>query len=104
MNIDIVQQTHSLGHGEPTELIEATNSRLLFLDDAGWDRDPAEVSTLLADRYNACRPTIISTGKTPAELSAHYGAPVVARMLEVGGKGRGKVIDLFEESKRAANG
>lgn len=99
--LSVCRRTHSLGHGEPTELVEATNARLLFLDDAGWDRDPAEVSALLADRYNACRPTIISTGKTPAELSEHYGAPVVARMLEAGGKGRGRVINVFEEQKRA---
>lgn len=97
------RKAHRLGQGDPPELIQSCNSRLLFLDDAGWDSDPLEVSVILADRYNACRPTIVSTGKTETELRAHYGAAVVARLLETGGKGRGRVINLFpRETARAS--
>jgi DNA replication protein DnaC len=93
--LSIARKNHSLGHGDPPELVQACNARLLVLDDAGWDRDPADVCSVLNARYERQYPTIITTGKNRAELTAHYGAAVVRRMREVGGQ-RATVVDCFE--------
>ena len=85
---------HPLGHGDPPEVTSASSARLLFLDDAGWETDVTEVSTVLGDRYELGWPTIITTGKTPAELSAQYSAAVVRRARRSGGT-REILIDCF---------
>lgn len=79
-------RAHPLGKGDAPEVGNACYASLLFLDDAGWDRDPAVVSSILNARYERSAPTVITTGKTADELTAHYGAAVVRRMVESGGK------------------
>ncbi|UOF77295.1 replicative helicase [Caudoviricetes sp.] len=79
-------RAHPLGRGDAPEIVEASRATLLFLDDAGWDRDPSVVSSLLNERYERQTPTVITTGKTAEELTAHYGAAVVRRMVETGGR------------------
>lgn len=79
------KREHPLGKGEAPDMMRASRARLLVLDDAGWDRDPTACSVVLAARYEAGLPTIITSGKTELELIAHYGAAVVRRMTETGG-------------------
>jgi hypothetical protein len=81
------RKEHPYGKGEAPEVSRASRARLLILDDAGWDRDPAACSTVLAARYEAGLPTIVTSGKTESELVTHYGAAVVRRMTETGGRG-----------------
>jgi hypothetical protein len=88
---------HSLGRGEAPEVVRAECAGLLFLDDLGWDRDPAVVSTVLARRYEAARPTIVTSGRSTDELSTVYGAAVIRRMAEAGGRGAMTVVDCFAE-------
>lgn len=88
------RREHPLGKGDAREIVEASTASLLFLDDAGWDRDPEAVSVVLNARYKAELPTLVTSGKTTDELTAHYGAAVVRRMLESGGK-RATVVDCF---------
>jgi DNA replication protein DnaC len=75
---------HKLGAGEAPEMLRAAGASLLVIDDAGWDRDPAAVSAILAERYEDARPTIV-TAESLARLTEHYGAAVVRRMAEAGG-------------------
>lgn len=79
------RKEHPLGKGEAPDVYRASHARLLVLDDAGWDRDPAACSSVLAARYETSLPTIITSGKTEDELILHYGAAVVRRMTETGG-------------------
>lgn len=80
------RREHALGKGEAPELGRAARARLLVLDDAGWEQDPFVCSMVLKERYELGVPTIITSGKTESELIAHYGAAVVRRMTEAGGR------------------
>lgn len=74
---------------------------LLAIDDLGWET-PATVPAvreLLAVRYAAGLPTIVTTGLTRAELRERYGDAVVRRIVEARGQ-RGPVIDLHSAGTR----
>lgn len=88
------RREHPLGRGDAPELYEAEGASLLVIDDAGWDREPDCVSSVLAKRYERGLPTIVTSGKTLTELSAHYGAAVVRRVVDSGGR-RAKLVDCF---------
>jgi DNA replication protein DnaC len=85
-DLSVARRGQRMGQGEPPEAIEAINARLLFLDDIGWDKDITEVCSVLAARYDRGAPTVFTTGLPRADLLKHYGAAVVRRMLESGGK------------------
>ncbi len=91
-------RAHPLGKGDVPECVTAIRASVLFLDDAGWDRDPSVVSSILNARYEAGAPTIITTGKNDVELTAHYGAAVVRRMIEAGGN-VANVVDCFPKDR-----
>jgi DNA polymerase III delta prime subunit len=97
-DLALSRRGHPLGQGDPPELIAACNARLLFLDDAGWDQDVTETCIVLNERYEREYPTVITTGKTRAELTAHYGAAVVGRLRETGGK-MPAVVDCFPKGQ-----
>jgi len=92
--LERARREHPLGQGEAPEVVKACSARLLVIDDAGWDRDPAPVSHVLDQRMQSARPTIITTGLTPGELSGHYGAAVIRRIVEAGGR-KARVVDCF---------
>ncbi len=92
--LSLARREHPMGRGEAPEVVEACSARLLVLDDAGWDRDPAAVSAVLAARYERGWPTVITSGRTREQLSAHYGAAVVRRMAEAGGQNP-VIVDCF---------
>lgn len=80
------RREHPHGRGEAPDMVDASHASLLFLDDAGWDRDPQPVSEVLDARYKLGKPTIITTGRSRSGLAGHYGGPVVRRMLDAGGR------------------
>jgi hypothetical protein len=88
------RREHPLGHGEAPELVRATWATLLFVDDAGWDRDPLGFSEVMAARYERGVPTVVTTGLTLDELERHYEAPVTRRITESGG-GAATLVDCF---------
>ncbi len=90
----LARREHPLGHGEAPEIINAVGASLLVIDDAGWDRDPAAVSSVIASRYEKGIPTLVTSGRTLEDLQKHYGAAVVRRITESGGK-RAVVVDCF---------
>jgi DNA replication protein DnaC len=88
------RRQHPLGKGEAPDVEDACMATLLFIDDAGWDKDPAVVSEILDARYERMQPTVLTSGKTRHELTDHYGAAVVRRLIESGGK-RATVVEVF---------
>lgn len=89
------RREHPLGQGEAPEIRDASYASLLFLDDSGWDRDVQAVAEVLNTRYELERPTIVTTGRSPAQLLAHYSGAVVRRLLDAGGSGRYVIVDCF---------
>jgi hypothetical protein len=90
---------HALGRGEAPEIEQAERATLLFLDELGWERDPSVVSGVMQKRYERQLPTVTTSGRTAAELTAMYGAAVVRRMNDTGGPGSLTVVDCFSEAK-----
>jgi DNA replication protein DnaC len=90
-------RAYPLGKGDVPEVIEACAASVLFFDEIGWERDPEVASLVLNERYKTGAPTIITSGKSPEELTAHYGAAVVRRMIEAGGK-VAKVVNCFQRT------
>jgi len=72
---------HPLGRGECPAYRDAVNATLLVLDEIGWERDPKGVASILAERYDSPRLTIVTSGQDLKELSGTYGDAVVRRML-----------------------
>lgn len=95
-DLESADREHGLGKGPCPAVTEAIHASLLFLDDAGWDKDPRVVSEVLACRYERGLPTIVTTGRNRDQLTQHYGAAVVRRILESGGPGLAKIVDAFE--------
>jgi DNA replication protein DnaC len=93
-DLSVARRGQALGRGEPPEAIEAINARLLFLDDIGWDKDITEVCSVLAARYDRGVPTVFTTGLPRGDLLKHYGAAVVRRMLEAGGR-KPVIVECF---------
>ncbi len=72
---------HPLGKGECPEFAVANSASVLFLDDAGWEKDAKATGAILASRYDAPGLTVITSGLTQKELTERYGAAAVRRML-----------------------
>lgn len=92
---------HPFGMGEAPEIVQANTASLLVIDDAGWDqRDPSAVSHVLNARYEADppRPTIVTSGQTQAALGVLYGAAVIRRLAEAGGRAA-RVVECFGAEK-----
>lgn len=99
-SLSLARRLHPLGQGEPPDVMSAMHGQFLVLDDLGWDRDVQAVSDVLAVRYERGLPTVITSGKTPGELTAQYGAAVVRRVREAGGPNRDTIVDLFPLPKQ----
>ena len=84
-DLEKARKEHPLGKGDAPEIISACYASVLFVDDVGWDRDPAAVTDVLAKRYELCRPTVITSALTRSELTGSYGAAAVRRLVEAGG-------------------
>lgn len=80
--------------GEPELLQRANWCSVLLIDDLGWETDPADVLGVIASRYDAGKPTVVTSGLTLQEFGDRYGAAVLRRIIEAGGK-KGRVVNLF---------
>ncbi len=84
-DLAIARKEHQLGRGEAPEIIEACSSRLLVIDDLGWENGDVQVITeVLGERHDRCYPTVFTTGRTNEQLVQMYGAAASRRMLKVG--------------------
>ncbi len=83
-----------LGKGEAPLVVEAMNAAVAVLDDVGWegDRDTA-IAEIVAERYDAKRPTIVTSGLRPEQVEERYGAAFLRRIVD--GEIRGRIISLF---------
>lgn len=80
------ERRYKLGTGDPEELEQAYRADWLVLDDVGLSSSANLVQLVLARRYQACLPTIVTSGLTPEQLSSHIGAASVRRVVEWQGK------------------
>ncbi len=80
------ERRYKLGTGDPEDLDQAYRADWLVLDDVGLSSSASLVQLVLARRYQACLPTIVTSGLTPDQLSAHIGAASVRRVVEFEGK------------------
>lgn len=94
-DLESADHEHGLGKGPCQDFLDAIRASLLFLDDAGWDKDPRVVSEVLACRYERALPTVMTTARNREQLQAHYGPAVVRRLLEAGGPGISKLVDAY---------
>lgn len=72
--------------GDPQAMSRAVDADVLVLDDLGTERQREfgadRISRLLVDRYNACRPTIVTSNLDPSALEQQVGARVWSRLYE----------------------
>ncbi len=83
-------RAHPLGKGECQLYRDAIGAKLLVLDELGWEQDHKAIASVLAARYDRPNPTIITSGRTMAELRETYGDAVVRRMVQ-----GGRVVKAF---------
>lgn len=96
-------RAHPMGKGECPAFRDAVNASLLVLDELGWERDPKGIASVLAERYDSPRLTIVTSGQTLRQLSEAYGAAVVRRMLTHGSR-QPTIVEAFpmrDEQRRA---
>lgn len=74
--------SHPLGRGDAPLYVEAVRASVLVLDELGYDlaslRRPAR--DVLFARYDAGKPTIITTGHRQIDVEAHWGGGAGRRM------------------------
>lgn len=80
------ERRYRLGSGDPEDLERSYRADWLVLDDVGKSCSPTLLQQILARRYASQRPTIVTTGLTPDELTAHIGAATVRRIVEFKGQ------------------
>lgn len=86
LEVTDAERRYRLGSGDPEELATAYRADWLVLDDVGLSTSATLVQLVLARRYQACLPTIVTSGLTAAQLSAHIGAATVRRIVEHEGR------------------
>lgn len=86
------ERRYRLGSGDPADLAEAYRADWLVLDDVGLTCSATLVQLVLARRYQACLPTIVTTGLERGQLVQHIGAATVRRIVEFEGRA-GVMID-----------
>lgn len=86
------ERRYRLGSGDPEDLAEAYRADWLVLDDVGLTCSATLVQLVLARRYQACLPTIVTTGLERGQLVQHIGAATVRRIVEFEGRA-GVMVD-----------
>lgn len=74
-------QAHPHGRGPCPAYLTAAGASLLFLDDLGWERDPSRLATLIADRYDHAKMTVVTSGLDREQLVKRYSEAVVRKLL-----------------------
>jgi len=100
-SLSLARREHPLGQGEAPVVEQAMAAALLVIDDLGWEpRQDTTCTDVLAYRYDAGLPTIVTSGEVPEVLSDRYGAALIRRITETRGV-KGVLANLFpkEESE-----
>lgn len=88
-------EQQKLGTGSEPEIARmAKRASLLLIDEAGYERnrfDPNAIRDIVYARYEAGKPTHLSSGMTAAQIEAHYDVPMMRKLWE---RGTGQLIDL----------
>ena len=97
-SIERARREFALGKGEATLVTECLDARLVVLDDIGQEasRGDTAIWDVVDGRYTKCRPTIVTSGLSPVELSDRYGAAFVRRLNQ---DGRAVVGNAFGKGK-----
>lgn len=101
--LNSARRQHGLGQGEAPEIIAAIVAGILIVDDLGQEKTDIEVWFAILDaRYDAKRPTVVTSGFPLAELGQRYGEHLIRRIVETGktnGKTAGKIVSVFADKK-----
>ena len=93
--LSMARREHPLGKGEAPAVEQAMVADLLVIDDLGWEpKQDTVCMDILAYRYDAGLPTIVTSGETPADLAARYSAAAIRRITETEGV-KGVLANLF---------
>jgi DNA replication protein DnaC len=97
--IERARRQHALGSGEAPFLRGTQAVDLLVVDDLGQEetRGDTALMDVVNERYNNSKPTIITSGLRPEELTARYGSAFVGRLNQRGGALMG---NAFERGNR----
>jgi DNA replication protein DnaC len=90
------ERRYKLGSGEPHAITDACRAEWLVLDDIGTSTSATIVQLILARRYAASLPTIVTSGLERGQLAEHLGAATVRRIVEFEGRSKGVLIDCHE--------
>jgi DNA replication protein DnaC len=73
------------GWGRTDIASQAMECDLLLLDDLGSDREfpTSPVTGVIFGRFDACRPTWVTTWMTPAQVTARYGDGIARRIFSL---------------------
>lgn len=80
---------------------ELKQSRVLVIDELGYERFPELVLEVIGARHDHDRPTLVTSGLTVEAIAQRYSDATVRRITEVG---NGCVVDLWARSKPIAVG
>jgi DNA replication protein DnaC len=78
--------------GGSEEIQKAKMTRLLIVDDMGWEPYHDTLTEVIAARYDGNRPTAATSGLTQAGFVSRYGDALLRRISEVG---EGGVVDTW---------
>lgn len=75
---------HPLGEGEAPIIAQALDASVLVVDELGGEdqRYASAVAEVLFERHAEAKPTWVTTGVTPKEISARYGGGIARRVFE----------------------
>lgn len=76
------------------DLLKTT--RLLVIDDMGYERWPETLLEVIGHRYDKTRPTVITTGLTLDEFCRRYSDATIRRIAETG---NGLIVDCWAKPK-----
>lgn len=91
---------HPLGQGDCPDYREAVHASVLVLDELGWESYPRLIASVLAERYDSPRLTIITSGKTLGQLRDDYGDAAIRRMVTYHGRAPVVVQSFASEKKK----
>lgn len=89
------ERRYKLGTEEPLLIRAASGAMWTIIDDVGLERDTSALMLVLQRRYANGRPTLLTSGRTPAELAEFMGAAMVRRVMTCKGVG-GALVNCHE--------
>lgn len=90
LDLGSCRQRHPLGEGDAPELLEVAEAKLAIIDDLGWEQPNRSEAVLevIAKRYDAGVPTIVTSGLTHDRFRDRYGDAVIRRIIQTAGRQR----------------